>query len=248
MIDGQNPLVRHHNKNGETMNRLSLRCAMIFVTVFIAASSVRAQTVETGTVSAPPKLAAPAPTSALPAELPSRLNQALASHTLRVCMTGDYKPYSFLRPDGQFEGIDIDLVESFAKSLGARVLYEKTTWSNLMNEFTAKCDIAVGGRVDHARAAKTRVLHRAVHGGWQDADRALRGQGQVSDGRAIDQPSVRTIVNPGGTNERFAKQFFPHSPMVRSQARAASECGCMRPKPCVMSCASIISTRPPFAF
>jgi cyclohexadienyl dehydratase len=27
----------------------------------------------------------------------------------------------------------------------------------------------------------------------------------------IDQPSVRVIVNPGGTNERFAKQFFPHA-------------------------------------
>jgi cyclohexadienyl dehydratase len=31
---------------------------------------------------------------------------------------------------------------------------------------------------------------------------------------AIDQPGVRTIVNPGGTNERFAKQFFPHSQLI----------------------------------
>jgi cyclohexadienyl dehydratase len=27
----------------------------------------------------------------------------------------------------------------------------------------------------------------------------------------IDQPSTRVIVNPGGTNERFAKQFFTHA-------------------------------------
>lgn len=69
----------------------------------------------------------------------------LARHALRICTTGDYKPYSFLRQDGQFEGIDIDLAESLAKSLGAKTEYVKTSWSNLMNDFIAKCDIAVGG-------------------------------------------------------------------------------------------------------
>ena len=46
------------------------------------------------------------------APAPSRLDEVLARHTLRVCTTGDYKPYSFLKPDGQFEGIDIDLAGS----------------------------------------------------------------------------------------------------------------------------------------
>jgi cyclohexadienyl dehydratase len=30
----------------------------------------------------------------------------------------------------------------------------------------------------------------------------------------IDQPGVRTIVNPGGTNEKFAKQFFTHAQLI----------------------------------
>ena len=33
--------------------------------------------------------------------------------------TGDYKPYTFLKEDGSYEGIDIDMAESLAKSLGA---------------------------------------------------------------------------------------------------------------------------------
>ena len=31
---------------------------------------------------------------------------------LRVCTPGDYKPFSFQKPDGSYEGIDVDLVHS----------------------------------------------------------------------------------------------------------------------------------------
>jgi cyclohexadienyl dehydratase len=43
------------------------------------------------------------------ASAPSRLDEILSRGTLRACTTGDYKPYSFLKGDGQFEGIDIDM-------------------------------------------------------------------------------------------------------------------------------------------
>ena len=37
---------------------------------------------------------------------PSRLDDVLARGALRICTTGDYKPYSSARADGRFEGID----------------------------------------------------------------------------------------------------------------------------------------------
>jgi cyclohexadienyl dehydratase len=79
------------------------------------------------------------------AAVTSRLDEILARGTLRACTTGDYKPYSFDKGDGHFEGIDIDLADSLAKSLGVKVEYVKTSWSNLMSDFVAKCDIGVGG-------------------------------------------------------------------------------------------------------
>ncbi|SAL64475.1 transporter substrate-binding domain-containing protein [Caballeronia telluris] len=173
--------------------------------------SALAQTVQAGTVSGRPAASA---TPAVAAPAPSRLDDVLARRTLRVCTTGDYKPYSFLKPDGQFEGIDIDLAESLAKSLGVKAEYVKTSWSNLMNDFVAKCDIAVGG--------VSTTLERQK--------RAFFTQPYMVDGKTpivrcddvekyqtveqIDQPTVRTIVNPGGTNERFAKQFFTHSQLI----------------------------------
>lgn len=40
---------------------------------------------------------------------PSRLDEIPARGILRACTTGDYKPHSFYRADGQFEGIDIEI-------------------------------------------------------------------------------------------------------------------------------------------
>ncbi|MBY4867986.1 ArtI protein [Burkholderia sp. Bp9017] len=141
----------------------------------------------------------------------SRLDDVIARGTLRVCTTGDYKPYSYYRTDGRFEGIDIDMAESLAKSLGVKADFVKTSWPNLTSDFIAKCDIAVGG--------VSTTLERQK--------RAFFTQPYVIDGKTpiarcadvdkyqtvaqIDRPETHVIANPGGTNERFAKQFFPHA-------------------------------------
>lgn len=51
----------------------------------------------------------------------SRLDEVIKSGTLRVCTPGDCKPFSFHRPDGGFERLDIDLVQAAAKAIGVKV-------------------------------------------------------------------------------------------------------------------------------
>lgn len=46
-------------------------------------------------------------TNALADAAPSRLDEVLQRGTLTVCTTGDYKPYTALKADGSYEGIDI---------------------------------------------------------------------------------------------------------------------------------------------
>lgn len=58
----------------------------------------------------------------------SRLDDVIARGTLTVCTTGDYKPYTSLRSDGGYEGIDIAMAESLAKSLNAKINWVPTTW------------------------------------------------------------------------------------------------------------------------
>src|ERR1700710_760937 len=75
----------------------------------------------------------------------SRLDDVQKSGQLRVCTPGDYRPFSVLKPDGAYEGIDVDLIQSAAKSLGVEVQMVKTAWATLMKDFQDKCDVAVGG-------------------------------------------------------------------------------------------------------
>jgi cyclohexadienyl dehydratase len=147
--------------------------------------------------------AAPAPAS--------RLDDVLARGTLRACTTGDYKPYSFYRQDGQFEGIDIDMAESLAKSLGVKAEFVKTSWSNLLNDFVAKCDVAVGGVSTTLDRQKRAFFTDAYQIDGKSPIVRCDDKSKYQTVAQIDQPTTRVIVNPGGTNERFAKQFFPHA-------------------------------------
>jgi cyclohexadienyl dehydratase len=143
-----------------------------------------------------------------------RLDAIIGRGTLRVCTTGDYKPFSFLAADGKFEGIDIDMAESLAKSLGVKTEYVKTTWPNLMSDFVAKCDIAVGG-VSTTLERQKRVFFSEpymVDGKTPIARCADADKYQTV--AQIDEPATRVIVNPGGTNERFARQYLPHASLT----------------------------------
>lgn len=66
-------------------------------------------------------------TSFAQAQEGSRLDAVLKAGKIRVCSPGDYKPFSLAKPDGSFEGIDIDLITSAAKALGVTVEMVKTS-------------------------------------------------------------------------------------------------------------------------
>ena len=65
----------------------------------------------------------------------SRLDDVIKSGKLRVCTPGDYKPFSLLRADGGYEGLDVDLVQAAAKALGAEAEIVKSGWPSLMKDF-----------------------------------------------------------------------------------------------------------------
>ncbi|WP_240647939.1 transporter substrate-binding domain-containing protein [Pararobbsia silviterrae] len=149
--------------------------------------------------------------SATPGAAGSRLDTVLASHRLRVCTTGDYKPYAFLRPDGRYEGIDIDLAASLARSLGAEIEYVATTWPKLTDDFIGRCDIAIGG-VSTTLERQKRAAFSTPY--LVDGKTPIARCADVSRFQTlaqIDQPSVRVIVNPGGTNEKFAREHLSHA-------------------------------------
>ncbi|HVE08564.1 MAG TPA: transporter substrate-binding domain-containing protein [Paraburkholderia sp.] len=194
---------------------LSVLCGALAGVLFNAVS-VRAQGTSTsGAVSgATSGTVRAAADGAAPVAAPSRLDEIVARGSLRACTTGDYKPYSYYRPDGQFEGIDIDMAESLAKSLGVKAQFVKTTWPNLMNDFVARCDVGVGGVSTTLERQKRAFFTVAYQVDGKTPIVRCDDVNKYQTVEQIDQPDTRVIFNPGGTNERYARQAFPHAKLT----------------------------------
>lgn len=144
----------------------------------------------------------------------SRLDDIIKSGKLRVCSPGDYKPFSFQKPDGSFEGLDIDLVQAAAKALGAEVVMVKSGWPTLMKDFLEKCDVAVGGISVSTDRQKTAFFTTAYMVNGKAPITKCENAAKFQTVADIDKPTVTVIENPGGSNERFARANFKQAKIV----------------------------------
>ena len=144
----------------------------------------------------------------------SRLDDIAKRGALRVCTPGDYKPFALAKSDGSFEGLDVDLVQSMAKSLGVEAKFVKTSWPKLMDDFVDKCDIAVGG-ISVTLERQKRAFFTAPY--MVNGKAPITKCENVSKFQTvadIDKPGVTVIENPGGSNERFARANFKQAKIV----------------------------------
>lgn len=141
---------------------------------------------------------------------PDRLSQVTGSGILRVGTTGDYAPFSYGDDGELLTGIDIDLANLLAKSLGAEVRFIKTSWPDLTEDFTAGLfDIAMSGvSITEARKQHGDFSEPYHVGGKTPIARCAR-IGEFASVSDINQPGVWVIVNPGGTNEAFVNTHLP---------------------------------------
>lgn len=134
--------------------------------------------------------------------------------TLKVCSTGDYRPFTYRDADGQWSGMDIDLVRDFARSTGADLDLVPTTWPTLMGDLGQKCDLAVGGiTVTAERAAKALFSDPYLRDGKAAVVRCTDAA-KYRSLADIDRGGVRVVVNPGGTNEQFDRANLHHATIV----------------------------------
>ena len=139
----------------------------------------------------------------------STLDVVMKQGVLRACTPGDYKPFSFLRPDGGYEGIDIDLANLLAAAMGAKLEIVKTSWANLLPDFTsAKCDIAIGGISISLDRQKKAFFSTGYMVNGKTPIARCEDVAKFQSVADIDKAGVRVIANPGGSNERFAKANF----------------------------------------
>ena len=135
---------------------------------------------------------------------------------IKVGTTGDYAPQSWLNPiTSAYEGFDTELTEDLAKALGVEIQYAPTSWPGLMKDtLENKFDLAICG----ITITQTRK------------DQALMSIGYLGNGKTIlirtedvdkykslddiNKPSVKVMENPGGLNEKFARENLPMATLI----------------------------------
>jgi cyclohexadienyl dehydratase len=134
------------------------------------------------------------------------LNRIRASHVLRIGMTGDYAPFS-VEEGGALRGADVELALALAAKLQVQPQFVRTSWPALMQDYAAgRFDVAAGGiSVTPARTALA-AFSIPYHRGGKTPIVRCGTQASFDTLPEIDRPGVRVIVNPGGTNEQFARE------------------------------------------
>jgi polar amino acid transport system substrate-binding protein len=109
-------------------------------TAAAASETAGASPSEAAAASASPSVAASA--SPIPGGL---LDKVLKAGTLVVSTDPNYAPQSFLKPDGTFEGFDIDVANEIGKRLGVSVKFVTPGWDTITaGKWSGRWDVSVG--------------------------------------------------------------------------------------------------------
>jgi cyclohexadienyl dehydratase len=135
----------------------------------------------------------------------SRLDAILAAGTLRVGLTGDYKPFSFKDPQtGMFSGLDVDMAQALANAMGVKLEIVPTAWPTLMADLLAgKYDVGMGGITINLPRLKTAFFSNPVMTAGKTPIALCANKDRFQTLEQIDRAEVTVITNPGGTNEAF---------------------------------------------
>lgn len=152
------------------------------------------------------------------------LEDIAARGTIRIGTTGDYIPMSYLNSQtGEYEGIDAELSRIIADSLGVKIEYVSTSWPTLTADTLAgKFDIALCGISRNYARAKVLAMSDAYGEGVFGKTILCRkaDAGKFRSLEDIDKPSVRVMINPGGTNEKFAHANLKKAQLIVHQENA----------------------------
>ncbi|MES2691987.1 MAG: gamma subclass chorismate mutase AroQ [Verrucomicrobiota bacterium] len=133
---------------------------------------------------------------------------------LRVGTTGDYAPFSD-DAAGTLRGSDITLAESLAQAWGVSVVFVRTSWPTLMADLAAhRFDLGASGVSITPERRKVADFSVPYYFDGKTPIARREQAARFASLEQIDQPGVRVIVNPGGTNERFVRENIKRATIV----------------------------------
>lgn len=209
-----------------SISRLTLTAAGAALAVTVTSCGTGSTTTAGGsspegspsTSSAESQQASSAATTADPAA-DSRLTAIKEAGTLRICSTGDYKPFTELTEAGEWRGIDVDMAKDLAETMGVEPEFVQTSWKTLMDDYLAGCDVAVGGISMNPERAEQVYFSVPTQEDGKTPIARCEDVEKYDTIEEINQPGVRSIMPEGGTNQKFAQEHYPEGTLLTHDNR-----------------------------
>lgn len=146
-----------------------------------------------------------------------RLDKIMETKVLRVGTPGDYRPFAILE-EGKYSGHDIDMIGKMAEIYKWKIEYVPTSWPTLSKDFAAdKFDVALGGLARTPARVQVAEFLPAYAPFGKVALTRKEFKDRFTTVESMNQPDVRVIKNPGGTNEVFVDTFLKNAKVTLHQ-------------------------------
>ena len=138
--------------------------------------------------------------------------------TLIIGTTGDYRPLSYREPaTGEYWGFGIEVAQKIAENIGVKATFVQTSWPTLTDDVLKEpqiFDFAIGGiTITDARKSQMDMSDGYLRNGKTILCRKEDAQKyQTLDD--LNRPEVRVMINPGGLNEKFARENLPQATLI----------------------------------
>jgi len=139
---------------------------------------------------------------------------------LLVGTTGDYRPLTYREEDGTYWGFGIELADTLASRLGVGIRFVPTSWPMLTADVLAepqRFDLAMGGITITDARRETMLMSDGYLANGKTILCRTEDTSRFRSLEDIDRPEVRVMINPGGTNEQFAREHLTHATLIVHQ-------------------------------
>jgi cyclohexadienyl dehydratase len=146
-----------------------------------------------------------------------KVSEIVERGTLLVGTTGDYRPLSFREADGTYWGFGIEMAREIAGRLGVEPVFVSTSWPTLTADVLTEpqlFDLAIGGITITDARKETMLMSEGYLANGKTILCRKSESSRFLSLVSIDSPEVTVMVNPGGLNEKFAKEHLTHARVV----------------------------------
>jgi polar amino acid transport system substrate-binding protein len=149
------------------------------------------------------------------APVPARLQRILADGELRVGLSGNQPPLNMKDKRGEIVGLEVDLVEALAHSMGLEVRFVAKPFAELLPALEqGEVDLVISGMT----ITPERNARVAFAGPYFITGKSVLSKSEtlanVDSTTVLDDPSRRYAALAGSTSEDFVKDLLPQAKLV----------------------------------